>query len=90
VKGRIVMAEDWGSVTLSGREAHAIATLLARLSLLLEGERYPNDLLLTYDQVYELGAPDAPPPQQLAAQLREHVSRIEAQLPADAPSVWPA
>jgi hypothetical protein len=36
---------------------------------LLEGERYPNDLLLTYDQVEELAAPHAPPPQQLAAQL---------------------
>jgi Ser/Thr protein kinase RdoA (MazF antagonist) len=84
------MADDWGSVTLDGREAHAIATLLARLSLLLEGERYPNDLLLTYDQVEQLGAPHAPPPQQLAAQLRDYVSRIEDQLPEDAPDVWPA
>ena len=83
------MVDDWGSVALEGREAHAIATVLARLSLLLEGERYPNDLLLTYDQVHELGAPNAPPPQQLAAALREHVRRIEEQLPADAPSVWP-
>jgi Ser/Thr protein kinase RdoA (MazF antagonist) len=83
------MAEDWGSVRLDGREAHAIATLLARLSLLLEGERFPNDLLLTYDQVEELGAPHGPAPQQLAAQIREHVSRIENQLSKDAPSVWP-
>jgi hypothetical protein len=63
------MADDWGSVTIDGREAHTIATLLARLSMLLGGERYPNDLLLTYDQVEELAAPHAPPPQQLAAQL---------------------
>ncbi len=83
------MADDWGTVTLDGREAHAIATLLARLSLLVEGERYPGDLILTYDQVEALGAPHALPPQQLAAQLREHVARIETQLPNGAPSVWP-
>lgn len=84
------MADDWGTVTLDGREAHAIAALLARLSLLVEGERYPGDLILTYDQVEELGAPHAPAPQRLAAQLREHVATIVTQLPKDAPSVWPA
>ena len=81
--------DDWGTVRLSGREAHAIATLLARLSTVLEGERYPNDLQLTYDQVHLLGAPHAPAPQQLAADLREHVAQIEHQLPGDVPSVWP-
>lgn len=81
--------DDWGTVTLDGREAHAIATLLARLSTLLEGERYPNDLQLAYDQVHLLGAPHAPAPQQLAADLRDHVARIEHQLPYGVPSVWP-
>jgi len=30
------MADDWGSVTIDGREAHTIATLLARLSICLK------------------------------------------------------
>ena len=82
------MTDDLGTVTLDGRQAHAIATVLARLALMLDGERYPNDLQLTYDQVHLLGAPRGIPPQRLADELRADVALIENQLPDDVPSLW--
>ena len=83
------MADETGGVTLDRRDAQEIATVLARLSQLLEGERSPNDLVLTYDQVHWLGAPHTVPPQELAQHLRAYVARIEEQLPENVPSARP-